>query len=83
MIAAIPARELAARHPGRYGAPTFSTTARSPNTSAALRRRRSTGSLKIWREAAKDVSGGAIDSGHYLAKARPQAVIDAFERHFV
>ena len=39
--------------------------------------------LSIWREAASDVSGGAVDSGHFPAEEAPQTVIDAFERHFV
>jgi haloacetate dehalogenase len=38
--------------------------------------------LSIWREAASDVTGGPLDTGHYLAEEAPQAVIDAFERHF-
>jgi haloacetate dehalogenase len=39
--------------------------------------------LSIWREAAADVTGGAIETGHYLAEEAPQAIIEAFERHFV
>ena len=39
--------------------------------------------LSIWREAANEVTGGALDTGHYLAEEAPQAVIEAFERHFV
>jgi haloacetate dehalogenase len=39
--------------------------------------------LSIWREAASDVTGGPLDTGHYLAEEAPQAVIEAFERHFV
>jgi haloacetate dehalogenase len=38
--------------------------------------------LSIWREAANDVSGGALDTGHYLAEEAPQAVVEAFERFF-
>ena len=38
--------------------------------------------LSIWREAASDVTGGAVESGHYPAEEAPQAVIDAFERFF-
>ena len=39
--------------------------------------------LSIWREAASNVTGGPLDTGHYLAEEAPQAVIDALERHFV
>ena len=39
--------------------------------------------LSIWREAASEVSGGAVDTGHFPAEEAPQAVIDAFERHLV
>ena len=39
--------------------------------------------LSIWREAAGDVTGGPLDTGHYLAEEAPQAVIEAFERFFV
>jgi haloacetate dehalogenase len=39
--------------------------------------------LSIWREAADDVTGGPLDTGHYLAEEAPQAVIEAFERFFV
>jgi len=39
--------------------------------------------LPIWREAASDVTGGPVDTGHYPAEEAPQAVITAFERHFV
>jgi haloacetate dehalogenase len=39
--------------------------------------------LAIWREAAGDVTGGAVESGHYPAEEAPQAVIEAFERFFV
>jgi haloacetate dehalogenase len=42
-----------------------------------------TSQLSVWREAASDVTGGPIDTGHYLAEEAPQAVIDAFERFFV
>jgi haloacetate dehalogenase len=38
--------------------------------------------LSIWRGEASDVSGGPIDTGHYLAEEAPQAVIDAFDRFF-
>jgi haloacetate dehalogenase len=39
--------------------------------------------LSIWREAAGEVTGGPLDTGHYLAEEAPQAVIEAFERFFV
>ena len=39
--------------------------------------------LSIWREGASEVTGGPLDTGHYLAEEAPQAVIEAFERHFV
>jgi len=39
--------------------------------------------LSIWREAASDVNGGALDTGHYLAEEAPLAVIEAFERFFL
>ena len=39
--------------------------------------------MAIWREAVIDVTGGPIDTGHYLAEEAPQAVIAAFERFFV
>jgi haloacetate dehalogenase len=39
--------------------------------------------LSIWREDANDVSGGAVETGHYPAEEAPQAVIEAFDRHFV
>jgi len=39
--------------------------------------------LSIWREAAANVIGGPLDTGHYLAEEAPQAVIEAFERFFV
>jgi haloacetate dehalogenase len=39
--------------------------------------------VSIWREAASDVSGGPLETGHYLAEEDPGAVIDAFERFFV
>ena len=38
--------------------------------------------LSIWREAAGNVTGGPLDTGHYLAEEAPQAVIEAFERFF-
>lgn len=39
--------------------------------------------LSIWREEADNVTGNAVDSGHYLAEEAPPAVLDAFERFFV
>ena len=39
--------------------------------------------LPIWREAATDVTGGPLETGHYLAEEDPQAVLAAFERFFV
>lgn len=39
--------------------------------------------LAIWREAASDVTGGPLDTGHYLAEEAPQAVLEAFQRFFV
>ena len=39
--------------------------------------------LAIWREVAREVTGGPLDTGHYLAEEAPRAVIDAFERFFV
>ena len=39
--------------------------------------------LAIWREAASDVTGGPLNTGHYLAEEAPQGVIEAFERFFV
>jgi haloacetate dehalogenase len=38
--------------------------------------------LRVWRAAANEVSGGAIDSGHYLAEEAPMAVAEAFESFF-
>ena len=39
--------------------------------------------LAIWREVARDVTGGAVETGHYLAEEAPQAVLEAFEQFFV
>jgi haloacetate dehalogenase len=39
--------------------------------------------LSIWREAAADVTGGALETGHYPAEEAPDAVVDAFERFFI
>jgi haloacetate dehalogenase len=39
--------------------------------------------VSIWREGAREVTGGPLDTGHYLAEEAPQAVVEAFERHFV
>ena len=39
--------------------------------------------LALWREyCAKEVSGGAVESGHYLAEERPDEVLQAFNRFF-
>jgi len=38
--------------------------------------------LSAWREEARDVTGGAIDSGHYLAEEAPRAIVAAFQRFF-
>ena len=38
--------------------------------------------LAIWREAASDLTGGPVESGHYPQEEAPQAVIEAFERFF-
>ena len=39
--------------------------------------------LAIWREVATNVTGGAVESGHYPQEEAPEAVIDAFQRFFV
>jgi haloacetate dehalogenase len=39
--------------------------------------------LRVWREAASDVTGGPMETGHYPAEEAPRAVIEAFERFFV
>jgi pimeloyl-ACP methyl ester carboxylesterase len=39
--------------------------------------------LTVWREAATEVTGGPLETGHYLAEEEPKAVIEAFERFFV
>ena len=39
--------------------------------------------LSIWRQyCAREVTGGPVDSGHYLAEERPQDVLDALDRFF-
>ena len=39
--------------------------------------------LAIWRQyCAAEVTGGAIDSGHYLAEEAPQAVLEQFRAFF-
>jgi haloacetate dehalogenase len=38
--------------------------------------------LPAWREEAGDVTGGPLDTGHYLAEEAPAAVAEAFERFF-
>ena len=37
--------------------------------------------LAAWRPVAADVSGHAVDCGHYIAEEAPQAVIDEVLRH--
>ncbi len=39
--------------------------------------------LAVWREAATEVSGGPLETGHYLAEEDPKSVLEAFERFFV
>ncbi len=39
--------------------------------------------LSIWREAASDVTGGPLNTGHYLAEEAPEALVEAFEHFFV
>jgi haloacetate dehalogenase len=39
--------------------------------------------LSIWREAATEVTGGPLETGHYPAEEAAESVIDAFERFFV
>jgi haloacetate dehalogenase len=40
--------------------------------------------LSIWRAyCSNTVTGGPIDTGHYLAEERPQDVIAAFETFFI
>ncbi len=38
--------------------------------------------LALWRERATEVSGRAVDSGHYLAEEAPQAVLDEAHAFF-
>ena len=38
--------------------------------------------LAIWRDWADDVSGRAIDGGHYLAEERPDDVLEALRGFF-
>jgi haloacetate dehalogenase len=38
--------------------------------------------LSVWRTAAKEVSGGSTDSGHYLSEEAPTALVEAFESFF-
>ena len=38
--------------------------------------------LAIWREWADDVSGRAVDAGHYLAEERPDDVLDELRAFF-
>jgi haloacetate dehalogenase len=39
--------------------------------------------LAVWREAATEVTGGPLETGHYLGEEDPKGVIGAFERFFV
>jgi len=39
--------------------------------------------VKVWREAATQVTGGPLETGHYPAEEEPKAVLEAFERFFV
>ncbi|MEP7307025.1 MAG: hypothetical protein ABJA98_16045 [Acidobacteriota bacterium] len=38
--------------------------------------------LPVWREAATEVTGGPLETGHYVAEEDPKAVLEAFERFF-
>jgi haloacetate dehalogenase len=38
--------------------------------------------LRVWGTAANEVSGSAVDSGHYLAEEAPIIVAEAFESFF-
>jgi haloacetate dehalogenase len=39
--------------------------------------------MEIWRQyCAGEVTGGAIDSGHYIAEENPAALLDWFARFF-
>ncbi len=38
--------------------------------------------LEVWRRYARDVSGRALDCGHFLPEERPQDVADDLERFF-
>jgi haloacetate dehalogenase len=35
------------------------------------------GALEVWRQFASDVTGSAIDSGHYIAEEAPEAALSA------
>jgi len=39
--------------------------------------------LSVWRNEAEVVTGGPVDTGHYVCEEAPVAVIEAFERFFV
>ncbi len=39
--------------------------------------------LSIWRDAAPNVSGGPLETGHLIAEEAPEPVTQAFERFFV
>jgi haloacetate dehalogenase len=38
--------------------------------------------LEVWHNYATDANGGPIDCGHYVPEEAPDAVFDAFMRHF-
>jgi haloacetate dehalogenase len=38
--------------------------------------------LAVWRNYATNATGGPIDCGHYVPEEAPDAVFDAFMRHF-
>jgi haloacetate dehalogenase len=38
--------------------------------------------LAVWRNYATSATGGPIDCGHYVPEEAPDAVFDAFMRHF-
>src|SRR5262249_53350319 len=38
--------------------------------------------LAVWRDYASNASGGPIDCGHYVPEEAPDAVFEAFMRHF-
>jgi haloacetate dehalogenase len=38
--------------------------------------------LRLWREVATDVSGRALDCGHYIAEERPHELLEEIHNHF-